>query len=227
MQQSPKDDEQVSVREKMITNGKDLLIISLAKFFSKKKHVDTLIEHIDSSKAAATTDDTVAPKTVSLRIIDWFVTNYAKKHSTIIECVDGRGVSKYVNVHASYRSQLKAYSKHQFDPFRRRFRINFFYNRNEHVETTVGQMNFFRWVIEHDILSYINQNIRDIERDMVAALQEKQVVAALQQQEKQVVSVTAAKKKEGPKEPKRAGSPSKKCNVNLIKHSGARLIDFY
>ena len=207
------DDDQVSIREKMVTNGKDLLIISLAKFFSKKKHVDTLIEHIDNAKLP---DGDSAHKIVSLRIIDWFVTNYAKKHSTIIECVDARGASKYVNVHASYRSQLKAYSKHQFDPFRRRFRINFFYNRTEHIETTIGQMNFFRWIIEHDILAHINENLRDIERDMVTSLQEKQTTG----EKKTTASVprTAAKQQR---------SVAAKCPTNVVKHAGTRLIDFY
>ena len=45
---------------------------------------------------------------VSLRMIDWFVTKYARKNGTYYN-VDGKNFSVYTN----YKSQLKAYSKKQ------------------------------------------------------------------------------------------------------------------
>ena len=81
----------------------------------------------------------------------------------------------HFNVYLSYRSQLKAYSKQLFDPFRRRDRIIFYYeNDNKSIETTIGQLNFFRWVLQNDILQYINQNLKDIEKDMVRTQKENQ-----------------------------------------------------
>ena len=34
------------------------------------------------------------------------------------------------------------------------------------METTIGQLNFFRWIIENNILNYIEKNIEDINKDM-------------------------------------------------------------
>ncbi len=104
--------------------------------------------------------------TLSLRLLDWFVTNYSKKTSTNIAKVVDNNIIHF-NVYLSYRSQLKAYSKQQFDPFRRRDRITFFYEKEKSIETTIGQLNFFRWVIQNDILTHIQENIAEIEGDMI------------------------------------------------------------
>lgn len=105
---------------------------------------------------------------VSLRLIDWFVTNYTKRHNvTLVQQVNGHPV--HFNVYASYRAQLKAYSKQQFDPFRRRDRIDFYYDRREFVETTIGQLNFFRWILQNSLLEYIEEHLEDIEAEMLQA----------------------------------------------------------
>ena len=98
---------------------------------------------------------------ISLRIIDWFVTNYCKKYN-IFWIENNQRFVVYVN----YKLQLKAYSKKYFDPFCRRERIFFHYKDEEYLETTVGQLNFFKWIIEHNIINYIKNNYEDIEFDM-------------------------------------------------------------
>ena len=103
---------------------------------------------------------------VSLRLIDWFVTNYSKKNNIIITKEKNNNIIHF-NVYLSYRAQLKAYSKQLFDPFRRRDRITFFYDSTNSIETTIGQLNMFRWIIQNDILDYIYNNIENIEYDMV------------------------------------------------------------
>ena len=55
----------------------------------------------------------------------------------------------------NYKSQLKAFSKKQFDPFCRRKRIKFDYEKSKNIITTIGQLNFFKWIIENKILDYI------------------------------------------------------------------------
>jgi hypothetical protein len=69
-------------------------------------------------------------------------------------------------VYLDYKSQLKAYSKRSFDPFCRRERISFIDHDNNELVTTVGQLNFFRWAIDNDILLYIRENYDVIETDM-------------------------------------------------------------
>ena len=98
---------------------------------------------------------------ISLRVIDWFVTNYCKKNN--IFWIENN--SRFV-VYLSYKLQLKAYSKKYFDPFCRRDRIYFSIKNNDYIETTVGQLNFFRWIIEHNIINYIKNNYEDIEKYM-------------------------------------------------------------
>jgi hypothetical protein len=104
---------------------------------------------------------------ISLRLIDWFVTNYAKKNN-ISYILNQRQFLVYFH----YKRELKAYSKRLFDPFCRRERIIFQARGYEPFETTVGQLNFFRWALEKDILVYIKDNLEAIEKDMNASMRE-------------------------------------------------------
>ena len=109
----------------------------------------------------------VGKSSISLRILDWFVTNYAKKNNISYDVFDRKTNSmKKLIVHIDYKSQLKAYSKKYFDPFCRRERIVFTDTNNNEFLTTAGQLNFFRWVIDNDILYYIYNNLKTIEADM-------------------------------------------------------------
>ena len=103
---------------------------------------------------------------ISLRLMDWFVTNYAKKYN--ISYMRG---DRHVVVYLAYKSHLKAYSKKMFDPFCRWKRIKF-----HDLETTVGQLNFFEWAIQDGVLDYIAKHHKDIHDDMEARLHEEKEV---------------------------------------------------
>ena len=135
-----------------ILKKQDILLIPITDFFIEPKNLDLLLGILITGKYK-----------VSLRIIDWFVTNYAKKHNLVISRDGNR---KPFIVFLEYKSQLKAYSKKQFDPFCRRSRIHYEYERGKRFETTIGQLNFFRWAIENQIVEYIMNNYDDIEKDM-------------------------------------------------------------
>jgi len=113
---------------------------------------------------------------ISLRIIDWFVTNYSKKNNTsfmiyekdskkMLDLNNSNPNSKKFNTYYSYKSQLKSYSKKRFDPFCRRDRIEFMID-NEKIISTLGQLNFFKWAINNSIIDYIEINYKEIENDM-------------------------------------------------------------
>jgi hypothetical protein len=104
---------------------------------------------------------------ISLRLVDWFITNYAKKNNT--SYIMG---TKQFLVHFNYKRELKAYSKKLFDPFCRRDRIMFEAQNQPSVMTTVGQLNFFRWAIEKKIVDYIETNRASIESDMNNSIKE-------------------------------------------------------
>jgi len=101
---------------------------------------------------------------ISLRIIDWFATNYAKKYYTVYQ-LEGVNQTRF-KVYNDYKLKLKAYSKRRFDPFCRWDRITVPYNENSHIQTTIGQLNFFKWALEHNVVNYIEQNYSNIEKDM-------------------------------------------------------------
>lgn len=89
---------------------------------------------------------------ISLRILDWFVTNYSKSNNVSYVSAEGR----HVIVYLAYKSRLKAYSKKMFDPFCRCSRIDF-----HGISTTVGQLNFFAWILEDGVLDYLLEH-RDL-----------------------------------------------------------------
>jgi hypothetical protein len=150
---------------KNITSKQALLIIPITKFFSDKKVLNRLITILKGEG-------------LSLRLIDWFVTNYCKKFNVMYNVMDFRdpipgqseaqrkSFDNFIIVHTNYKGQLKAYSKKNFDPFCRRNRIRFYYEDNKYFITTVGQLNFFKWALEMNIVDYVEKYIKEIEDDM-------------------------------------------------------------
>lgn len=141
----------------MQSQNETLLMVSLCKFYEDASNMERIVPIIEG------TSD------ISLRLIDYFVTSYVKIHGTSIPMKLNNGMSSHLNVHLSYRSQLQAYSKQSFDCFRRHQRILFCYGESsdKSIETTVGQLNFFRWLLTNNILEYITENKRVIEREMM------------------------------------------------------------
>jgi hypothetical protein len=103
---------------------------------------------------------------ISLRIVDWFVTNFAKKNFTVYEMPNHLNEPIRFKVYNDYKLKLKAYSKKRFDPFCRWDRISIPYDNENYMETTIGQLNFFKWSIENKIIEFIEDNYEMIENDM-------------------------------------------------------------
>ena len=129
----------------------DLLLNNLLEFYNQGDNMDTMLNIINGESR------------ISLRIIDWFATNYAKKNFTIYDVKDGKQRFK---VYMDYKLKLKAYSKKRFDPFCRWERITIPYKEGVSIQTTLGQLNFFKWAIQNDVVKYIEDNYQHIEQDM-------------------------------------------------------------
>jgi hypothetical protein len=99
---------------------------------------------------------------ISLRIVDWFTTNYAKKYYTVYDLPNGSRFKAYTD----YKLKLRSYSKRRFDPFCRWDRISIPYKNETHLQTTIGQLNFFKWAFENNVIDYIETNYAAIEKDM-------------------------------------------------------------
>jgi hypothetical protein len=133
----------------------ELIVAWLQEFFTNPGQLEAILPILQGNS------------TISLRLIDWFVTNYAKKHN-VNYILNQRQFLVYFH----YKRELKAYSKRLFDPFCRRERIMFQARGHEAFVTTVGQLNFFRWALEKDILTYIKANQENIEKDMNSSMRE-------------------------------------------------------
>ena len=131
----------------------ELLLKNLMDFYENKENLKRMMSIINGESK------------ISLRIVDWFVTNFAKKYFTVYE-IQNDNITTRFKVYNDYKLKLKAYSKRRFDPFCRWERITIPYNDEKYMETTIGQLNFFKWSIEHKIIEFIEENYNDIENDM-------------------------------------------------------------
>jgi hypothetical protein len=136
-------------RKRKIHCKQELIVMSLQTFYAGRKDIQEIMELLQGTSI------------ISLRLIDWFVTNYAKRH-TIGYVLAGQEFMVYM----SYKSQLKAYSKKLFDPFCRRERIMFSLSGIDPFVTTVGKLNFFRWAIEKDVIEYLKKHREVVEKEM-------------------------------------------------------------
>lgn len=90
----------------------------------------------------------------SLRVIDYAVVNHCKEHDIEIYGV---------KVWSQYKDILRlTYSKSLFDPFRRGpYKCTLC-----GIQTSVGQLNFFRWALERGVMDYIRRYQLEIQQEM-------------------------------------------------------------
>ena len=134
----------------LYTTQNSLLLDNLLKFYREDNRLETMLGIINGESK------------ISLRIVDWFATNYAKQRFTVYTLKNG---SRF-KVYNDYKLKLRAYSKKRFDPFCRWDRIIIPYKDNNSIQTTIGQVNFFKWALENEVIKYIENNYNDIEKDM-------------------------------------------------------------
>lgn len=132
------------------TTQNELLLNNLMDFYKDENNLTRMLKIITGETR------------ISLRIVDWFATNYAKKYYTLYTIDDSRRFKVYFD----YKLKLKAYSKKRFDPFCRWDRISVPYKNGTSIETTIGQLNFFKWALENRVVDYIEENYETIEKDM-------------------------------------------------------------
>lgn len=156
-----------------------LMLGSLTSYFQKHASQRRVLHDLVEGKTA-----------ISLRLMDWFVTHYAKKNN-VLYWLDSAGTShasppahathdsmRKFTVYTEYRAQLRAFSKHAFDPFRRHNRISFVVDERPDgtpvfVDTTIGQLNFFRWALQNKVIDYVLRNLSQIEDEMASFQQHR------------------------------------------------------
>ncbi len=180
-----------------LTSKEELLKVKLIDFYKERDNLDILLPII------------LQETKISLRSLDWFVTNYCKKYN-ISYFLTKNGENKMYFPFKSYKSQLKAYSKKFCDPFCRRERVVFDYRNNvilnfnpslklghkEYIVTTIGQLNFFRFAIQDNIINYALEHITDIENDMNSTLKNRETEKGKSDSCPEFVRISNIKRKE-------------------------------
>jgi len=138
------------------------LLSELLVFYQNKEYLE-IVKKIVNREFTVSSN-----KKVSIRIVNWFVTNYAKQHFTVYENEGDRFF-----VWTRFRSAEDGYSKEMFDPYCRKDRIIIPYDETTQIVTTIGQLNFFKWAIMNNVIDYIVANYDDITRDMNLRLTQK------------------------------------------------------
>lgn len=144
---------------------RDVRLASLAKFYADPGNLKTLTDVLKDRTG------------ISLRALDWLVTNYCKKRN-IVYMSNGQCFNMWTN----YKAQLRGFSKSMFDPFKRLNKkkkkvgddddndddeiLEWVDADGDVISTTVGQLNFFKWAIENGVLQYCIDNVDLIEKDM-------------------------------------------------------------
>ena len=120
----------------------DTLLKSMNDFYSEESNSEYLKDIIEKKKG------------ISLRNLEWFITNYSRKTNLSYTTKNG----KTFIVHCAYKSSLDGYSKKLFDPFCRTEKIEFTLPCGTTIKTTVAQLNFIRWCIKNNIITYLIEN---------------------------------------------------------------------
>jgi hypothetical protein len=120
-----------------------ILLTSINTFYNEEENQTKLLNILDKTGG------------ISLRNLEWFITNYAKKNNISYTTKDG----KYFTVHCAYKSSLDGYSKKLFDPFCRAEKFAYTVPGTSHeIHTTLAQLNFIKWCIKNNIIDYISNN---------------------------------------------------------------------
>lgn len=160
----------------MVLSQNEVLLNSLRAFYiDNKKHYDTFRSIVNKECI------------ISLRILDFFVTTYAKQNKTVIP------ETKYA-IHQEYKNQLKGYNKTKFDPFSRTYKNDNsqkidFDHPHGNIQTTIGQLNFFRWALSNRIIEYLERHYHDVSPLLSRSTKKKNVHSTTQcSQDKMLVS---------------------------------------
>jgi len=124
---------------------------------------------------------------ISVRIVNWFVTNYSKYHNTSIS---KKPTTTTNNNNTQLNEDLNFFVWNQFGSAKSAFNINLFdpYCRNNkiiislqsiqplshlfntpippYLLTSIAQLNFFRWAINYHVLDFIDTHFNIIQNDL-------------------------------------------------------------
>lgn len=129
-----------------VKNPDQLLMNSLVRFYQKSDNLERIIPIINRESK------------VSLRVIEWFITTYARDRCVMCPMYSNNKIVGYTQVYINYKSTLKSFRGRHFGIFKRSDKILLDWGSDSKLITTIGQLNFFKWAIETQILQFIEKN---------------------------------------------------------------------
>ena len=146
----------ISIISYNITEKEKIVSKELARFYDKAK--------IEKIKPIINQEHDL-----SLRLIDWTLTNYSKKNCIKYKLSNGR----IIDVFESYKNYMTSYKRNiLFDLFRRGKCSKVIYGngKDDFIISGIKQLNSFRCVLEIELIEYIIKNKEKIETDMRVSL---------------------------------------------------------
>ena len=155
----------MDVNSNSLLSKDEVLLNSLYEFYRKDSNMTKILPIVTGNSE------------ISLRVLDYFVTNYSKLHDIKIKLSE----ENHLNVYQDYKNKLKSFNKRFFDPFCRinkknmTNKIAFKYSKDKFIITTIGQLNFFKWAIANKIIDYVvlNHKVINDEMNMINKINKK------------------------------------------------------
>ena len=144
-----------------ITSQEYIILKSIENFYEITNNINKFLKVLNGQLENKNNIDIF---TISIRLIDYFVTKYSKNNKICYK-ININNIVQNINVYISYKQQLKIYQKKNFDPFSRGYRIPYFLN-DTCIITTISQLNFFKWFFTNGLYEYIIKHHSEIELEM-------------------------------------------------------------
>jgi len=123
--------------DKNIKKKKELIMMNVNKYFDK----------VDDDKKELIKKVITNKSSLSIHDINSFITDISKNNNIF---VNGEHVYSY------FKTVSKTFGKENFEIFKRGTKITYSFNKvTEEFQTTVSQLNFFKWLDQNKILDFI------------------------------------------------------------------------
>ena len=126
------------IKDKKNYKSKSIIILqSVTSYFLKNKNNYLSFSNIINNK-----------NKITVNFINWFITVHCENNIVFIN-------DKLI--YSSFKTANKYYSKKYFNPLRKVDNIKVMINNIE-LETSVCQLNFFKWAYTNGIVEYVHKN---------------------------------------------------------------------
>jgi hypothetical protein len=172
--------EKMSINEAIKTVEERALYTKVHRFFRKQCTQEQIQKMIDII---------INNNIISLRLLNWFAMKYSATMKAL-EVKKEDGNIELFDVKISYKARLNTHSKKYFDPFRRGKRFDYYYNKNnkdEYIETTLCQLNFFRWLMLHNLIEFVEKNFNTLKQKMGVYEKNKKILKKEKKNKKKTI----------------------------------------